>query len=67
MTVHTHSENMFDSHANRALWVTPLPMLSCHGLGSAAWAHANAGASSAAPLITVFPNVLPHLMRCFIA
>jgi hypothetical protein len=43
-------------------------MFSCHGLGSAAWAHAIAGthppATTAAAIATHF---VPHLLLCFIA
>ncbi|KAG1300659.1 hypothetical protein G6F62_015981 [Rhizopus arrhizus] len=68
ITVQMINDRLFDSQARREVWVTPLPMFSCHGLGSAAWAHANAGTSPPATVAaTAATHFVPHLLLCFIA
>ena len=69
ITVQMINDRLFDSQARREVWVTPLPMFSCHGFGSAAWAQANAGISPPVASIaaTAFTHFVPHLLLCFIA
>ncbi|GAB3047043.1 hypothetical protein GCM10027214_06190 [Stenotrophomonas tumulicola] len=68
MTVTTTSDSMFDSQASREVWVTPLPMFNCHGLGSADCAHPNAGNPIPATMAAApDTHLLPHPLRCFIA
>ncbi len=67
MTTQTHNATMCASYALRALWVTPLPMLSCHGLGSADCAHASGAAIAAANAIPPLTACCTHPPRCFIA
>ncbi|KAG1084973.1 hypothetical protein G6F40_014329 [Rhizopus arrhizus] len=42
--------------------------MACNGMGSAAWAHANAGTSPPATVAaTAATHFVPHLLLCFIA
>src|SRR5690606_9160991 len=65
ITAHTHTATMCASHAICEVWVTPLPMFSCHGFGPADCAHAPAAGNSLAA--TAHPDFTapPHLLLCF--